>query len=99
MGLTRQTLSKALATRLGLSSKEARDLVDLMFEEIARAVAEGENVKLSGFGSVRVRQSPQRIGRNPKTGEPAVICKRQRVSFKPSNRMLAAIQIERGKPS
>ncbi|MDF1670261.1 MAG: HU family DNA-binding protein [Roseovarius sp.] len=92
MSLTRRSLSEKLSVQHGLSLREARELVDLMFEEMARAIVAQESVKLSGFGSFTVHKSPERVGRNPKTGAPAVISERMRLTFKPSKAMLAQMK-------
>jgi integration host factor subunit alpha len=54
----------------GLSRAEAGEIFDMVFEEIAAALAQGEPVRLHSFGSFKVRSKRGRVGRNPKTGEP-----------------------------
>lgn len=88
MNLTRQSLARAVANKCALPETETRVMVNSLFEHISDALIAGGNVKLSNFGSFNVHQSPKRIGRNPKTGEPAVITTRRRVAFKPSNNLI-----------
>jgi integration host factor subunit alpha len=68
----------------GIIKKQAAEYVETLFELIKGELAEGENVKISGFGSFIVRDKKQRMGRNPQTGEPMAISARRVVSFKPS---------------
>ena len=69
MALTKADMAEALFEELGLNKREAKELVDLFFEEVRLALADGQQVKLSGFGNFDLRDKNQRPGRNPKTGE------------------------------
>ena len=82
--VTRETLYDAVQQVIGLSGHEAKILVTQVLEEIAATLERGETVKLSSFGSFVVRQKGERLGRNPKTGEPAPIRPRRVLVFKPS---------------
>ena len=84
---TRADLADAVYRKLGLSRAESAALVEMVLGEISDAVARGENVKLSSFGSFRVRSKGTRIGRNPKTGIEVPITPRRVIAFKPSNVM------------
>ena len=88
---TRADLADAVYRRMGLSRTESADLVEQILEEIASAITRGENVKLSSFGSFRVRAKGTRVGRNPKTGVEVPITPRRVVAFKPSNVMKAIV--------
>ena len=69
MALTKAAMAEKLFDDLGLNKREAKEMVDLFFEEIRIALEKGEQVKLSGFGNFDLRSKNQRPGRNPKTGE------------------------------
>ena len=69
MALTRAELAEALCEELGLNGREAKELVDVFFEEVKVALEGGELVRLSGFGKFTLRDKRERPGRNPKTGE------------------------------
>lgn len=84
MAITKADLAEHLHDRLGLSKKEARELVEAGLEEITDTLADGEEVKLSGFGKFELRDKPPRPGRNPKTGEEVTISERRVVNFRPS---------------
>ena len=81
--LTKAEMAEALFDQLGLNKREARELVDLFFEEIRAALSSGEQVKLSGFGNFDLRDKNRRPGRNPKTGEKVAIPEKKAPHFKP----------------
>lgn len=89
--LTRADLAEALVRKIGLPRNESQDLVELILGEISTALADGEGVKLSSFGSFGVRQKGRRIGRNPKTGEEVPITPRRVLVFRASNIMKSRI--------
>lgn len=89
--ITRADLCEAVYQKVGLSRTESASLVETVLEEICDAVARGENVKLSSFGSFIVRDKGERIGRNPKTGVEVPIEPRRVMVFKPSNVMKARV--------
>jgi len=84
MALTKADIAEMLFDELGLNKREAKELVDCFFEEIRDALANGRQVKLSGFGNFDLRDKSQRPGRNPKTGEEVQLEKRYVPIFKPS---------------
>lgn len=89
--ITRADLAEAVYARAGLSRAESSDFVEAFLGEISDAIARGENVKLSSFGSFVVRSKGERVGRNPKTGVEVPITPRRVMVFKPSNILKARI--------
>ena len=85
--LTRADLTEAIYEEVGLSRNESADLVESVLEEVASCLVNGENVKVSSFGSFLVRQKNGRMGRNPKTGEEVPIAPRKVLVFRPSQVM------------
>jgi integration host factor subunit alpha len=85
--LTRADLAEAVVRKVGLPRNESQQMVELVLGEVSSALARGENVKLSSFGSFGIRQKGQRIGRNPKTGREVPITPRRVLVFRPSNIM------------
>ncbi|WP_018409418.1 integration host factor subunit alpha [Methylocystis rosea] len=75
----------------GMARREARNIVDLVLEEIASALVNCEPVKLRGFGAFKVRNKSARIGRNPKTKTPAPIAARRILTFRASPVLIARI--------
>jgi integration host factor subunit alpha len=74
-----------------LSKKEASELVDAVFESMKETLGEGENLKISGFGSFIVRKKTSRPGRNPKTGKSITISARKVLTFRPSQILKKAL--------
>ena len=85
--LTKADLAEKLYEDLGLNKREAKELVELFFEEIRHALENNEQVKLSGFGNFELRDKSQRPGRNPKTGEEIPISARRVVTFRPGQKL------------
>ena len=92
MALTKADISERLFEELGLNKREAKELVDLMFEEIRHTLESGEQVKLSGFGNFDLRDKNQRPGRNPKTGEEIPISARRVVTFRPGQKLKVRVE-------
>ena len=69
MALTKAELSEKLYEELGINRREAREFIDLFFNEIIDCLSDGYDVKISGFGNFILRNKSARPGRNPKTGE------------------------------
>ncbi|GAB4535073.1 MAG: integration host factor subunit alpha [Thermodesulfovibrionia bacterium] len=80
-------LANRLYERLGLPKRESAEIVELLFDTLSNTLAEGESVKISGFGTFLVRKKGTRKGRNPKTGEEIQITQRRVVTFKPSHKL------------
>ncbi|HTV31493.1 MAG TPA: integration host factor subunit alpha [Methylocella sp.] len=89
--ITRVDLAEAVYRSVGLSRKESALLVQAVLDEVAEALTAGDCVKLSSFGRFVVRNKPERLGRNPKTGVPVPITERRVLSFKPSAVLKARI--------
>ncbi len=89
--LTKAELADLLFEKVGLNKREAKDMVEAFFEEIRLTLAEGDSVKLSGFGNFQLRDKPQRPGRNPKTGEEIPISARRVVTFHASQKLKLAV--------
>jgi len=85
--LTRMDLSEAVFRDVGLSRNESAQLVESVLSHISDALAQGESVKISSFGTFNVRDKAARVGRNPKTGEEVPILPRRVLTFRPSHLM------------
>ncbi len=83
--VTRAHLTEAVYQEVGLSRNESAQLVESVLDGIADALARGESVKLSSFGTFTVRDKAQRVGRNPKTGEEVPILPRRVLVFRASH--------------
>ena len=80
--ITKLDLVNHLNEKLGLNKVESKELVEAFFYEIKMSLINNEEVKLSGFGNFKILNKRERPGRNPKTGEPAIISARKAVTFK-----------------
>ena len=85
--LTRMDLSEAVFREVGLSRNDAAQLVESVLDHMSDALVNGEQVKISSFGTFSVRDKTARIGRNPKTGEEVPINPRRVLTFRPSHLM------------
>jgi integration host factor subunit alpha len=85
--LTRADLADVVHRRLGLSRAESAGLVERVLHHMCQALSEGQNVKVSGFGTFILRDKGQRIGRNPKTGVEVPIAPRRVMTFRASQIM------------
>ena len=85
--LTRMDLSEAVFREVGLSRNESAQLVEQVLLHMSDALVQGEQVKISSFGTFSVREKSARVGRNPKRGEEAPIPPRRVLTFRPSHLM------------
>lgn len=85
--LTRANLAESLHKNVGLSKAESSKLVESILDHMSNALAKGENVKISGFGSFLLRDKAARVGRNPKTGVEVPIAPRRVLTFRASQMM------------
>ena len=92
--ITRAQLSEAVYEEVGLSRNESADLLELVLTEISDALARGEQVKISSFGTFSVRAKGERVGRNPKTGQEVPILPRHVLVFRPSQLLKSRINGE-----
>jgi len=96
MALTKADIAEQLFEELGLNKREAKDMVDMFFEEIRTALEAGGQVKLSSFGNFDLREKKQRPGRNPKTGEEIPITARRVVTFRPGQKLKQRVEAYAG---
>jgi integration host factor subunit alpha len=67
--------------KFGLPSATSERIVDIIFGEITDSLKRGEEVKITNFGTFSINHKSERMGRNPKTGKPAVISARRVPTF------------------
>ena len=96
MALTKADMAERLFEERGLNKREAKELVEMFFEEIRDSLEHGRQVKLSGFGNFDLRDKNQRPGRNPKTGEEIPITARRVVTFRPGQKLKARVEAYAG---
>lgn len=74
-------LADVLAADSGISKADARKYVDGVFAAIADAALKGDEISLNGFGKFKIKESAEREGRNPSTGETITIAASKKLGF------------------
>ena len=92
MALTKAEVAEHLYEKVGLSKRDAKDMVEMFFEQVRETLESGEQVKLSGFGNFDLRLKSERPGRNPKTGEDIPISARKVVTFRPGQKLKSRVE-------
>jgi integration host factor subunit alpha len=90
--MTKADLVDSIFEKVGLSKKEAQEIVEILFDTMKQTFIEGESVKISGFGTFNVRKKTARRGRNPKTGDDIEITPRKVITFRVSNQLKSSIE-------
>src|SRR5688572_30509151 len=98
MALTKADMSENLLSLVGLSRKEAKEIVELFFEQIIATLRNGQPVKLSGFGNFELHDKNERPGRNPKTGEVIPVSARRVVTFHSGQKLKSRVEMYSGQP-
>ena len=80
--MVKSELIKAIQSSVCVSTETAKEVIDEAINQITIALSNGDEVTLRGLGSFRVSDKAERMGRNPKTGEDAIITARKAVTFK-----------------
>ena len=81
---TRKVLSNKIYQNLGFSKNYSSTIIDNFFETLIQELLKSNKIKISSFGTFKVINKKERIGRNPKTKEETIIVPRKVVKFKPS---------------
>ena len=90
--MTKADLVEKIFEKIGLSKKEAQEIIEVLFDTMKQTFIEGESVKLPGFGTFNIRQKMSRRGRNPKTGEELEITPRRVITFRASNQLKSVME-------
>lgn len=91
-------IANELYEKIGISKKEALDIVELVLSTMKESLKNGETVKIAGFGNFVIRDKRERKGRNPKTGEEIGISPRRVVTFRPSHIFKQYVNGQRDNP-
>ena len=89
--MNKQELIGQVADRSGLTRQDATTAVDTVFDCITRAMSEGTEVRLVGFGTFSVGKRKASTGRNPRTGEPMNIAESTQPKFRPGKGLKDAV--------
>ena len=91
MTITKANLVEKVSNRLGLSKTESQDLVEDFFETLSISLESGEDIKISGFGTFKLKKKSSRPGRNPMTGEVIPVSARTIVKFSASSKFKSMV--------
>jgi len=91
MTLTKDTMVEMIRDKVGFPIKEAKDILEMVLEELKLKLEEGQDVKISGFGKWNVKEKRSRPGRNPHTGARIEITARKVVTFHPSDKLRSVV--------
>ena len=89
--MKKSEIADRVADRAGLSRSAAGNAVDAVFEAVGEALANGEEVRIAGFGTFTTKSRPARAGRNPRTGERLEIQASTAPAFKPGKALKDAV--------
>lgn len=97
MALTKADIAERLFQEIGLTKREAKEIVEHYFNQLGKALENGQQVKLSGFGNFELHDKNERPGRNPKTGEEIPVSARRVVTFRSGQKLRARVEKYSGK--
>jgi DNA-binding protein HU-beta len=89
--MRKQDLVKSVSGATNMSESQVSNVVQATFDAISDALASGEEVTITGFGSFRISERGAREGRNPQTGERITIAARKSPSFRPGTQLKRAV--------
>ena len=90
MPLKKSDIAKNISSKTSLSNIASKDLLD-SFIEIIKTKSSKKNIKVANFGTFFYKTTPQRIGRNPKTGREHIISERVKLNFNTSSKVKAQL--------
>jgi integration host factor subunit beta len=85
--MTKADIIKVLAEQVGLTRREAAEVLSVVLDGVVEAIRAGEKVELRGFGSFRTRKRQARAGRNPRTGAQVNVPPKVVPYFKPGKQL------------
>jgi integration host factor subunit alpha len=95
--LTKADLARHLDEQIGLTNREAKEIVELFFKFVSDALIKGMQVKLSGYGNFTLHDKNERPGRNPRTGEEVPVTARRVVTFHTGQKLKNRVEKNAGK--
>ncbi|OGT65114.1 MAG: integration host factor subunit alpha [Gammaproteobacteria bacterium RIFCSPHIGHO2_12_FULL_45_9] len=99
MTLTKADIAERLFQEVGITKRDANEMIELFFHYICTALEKGQPVKLSGFGNFELHDKKQRPGRNPRTGEAVPVSARRVVTFRCGQKLKARVEKYAGRES
>lgn len=90
--MTKKDIVDVVSERTGCTKKAAKEIVDVAFDSVVDFLMDGEDVRLSGFGTFTTSVREARRGRNPQTGEEMIIDAHKTIRFKPAKAFKMAVR-------
>jgi DNA-binding protein HU-beta len=81
---TANEIADKIAGEQNLTKAQAKSIVDSVFKQIAEAAKRGAETNIAGFGKFKVKDTPEREGRNPATGATIKIAASKKLTFAPA---------------
>jgi len=95
--LSKSDLARKVAEKTKMPIYKASDLVNAVFDSITEAMAQGEEIRITGFGTFRIAHRGERIARNPRTGETIRIPATTRPAFTAGSSLVEAVRSKKRK--
>tara|TARA_B110000238_G_scaffold173440_1_gene192503 strand:+ start:339 stop:629 length:291 start_codon:yes stop_codon:yes gene_type:complete len=92
--ITREYLSNTIKKEIGLPRSESLKLVTLILDNLSSSIKKDKILKLSSLGTFKVKNKNSRMGRNPKTGQSALISARSVVTFTASEKLKDRLNVK-----
>lgn len=89
--MNKQALISLVAEKANVSKAQAKTVVDTFTQQVTQVLSEGDIVSLPGFGTFSLSYHPEKMGRNPQTGETITIEGCNKVSFKAGTKLKQAL--------
>ena len=89
--MTKVSFIDSLAETNSYSRKQSIEITETILEIMKDSLASGEDLLVSGFGKFQVREKPERLGRNPATGDSMMLRERRVVAFKCSQKLRESV--------
>lgn len=88
MNITKKDIVKIIKDEASISTRSSKQFLEKFIEIIKKeSFVTNKIVKISGFGSFRIKQTPQRVGRNPKTKDSYIIHPRKKLTLSVSSKI------------
>ena len=95
MPMTKTQVVAHLAEQVGLTKKQASEVLAVLAELAAKIIKKGDKLALPGFVTVKVQHRKARIGRNPQTGQPLKIPAKRVVKAVPAAALKAILSLKK----
>ena len=89
--ITKKDIVEDIALRTGLTQVDTKVIIESFLSSVVKAMSEGNNIEIRGFGSFALHHREPRVGRNPKTGKSVEVAAKAVPHFKPGKALRDAV--------